>query len=210
MGYTEVYAGWKSDPEGFWMDAAKAIDWVKPPSRALDDARAPFYEWFSDGVMNTCFNAVDRHVEAGRGGQVAIIHDSPVTGSVTKITYAELLDQVARLAGALAARGIEKGDRVIVYMPMIPQALVAMLACARIGAIHSVVFGGFAAVELAVRALTDAADEDRATGGIDLQRGIYSIIKICSESGMETVPDSEIDRIYRALLAERSRGGESQ
>ncbi|MFA5538912.1 MAG: propionyl-CoA synthetase [Gemmobacter sp.] len=151
MGYRELYADWKADPEGFWMQAAEAIDWVRPPSRALDAERAPFYEWFSDGLVNTCWNAVDRHVAAGRGGQLAIIHDSPVTGTIQKITYAELQERVARLAGALARQGVAKGDRVIIYMPMVPEALEAMLACTRIGAIHSVVFGGFAARELATR-----------------------------------------------------------
>ncbi|MBI1415719.1 MAG: AMP-binding protein [Limimaricola sp.] len=151
MGYREVYEGWKADPEGFWMEAAKAIDWDVFPSRALNDSRAPFYEWFTDGMVNTCWNALDRHVGAGRGNQVAIIHDSPLTGTVHKITYAEMLVRVAQLAGALKARGVGKGDRVIIYMPMVPEAIEAMLACARLGAIHSVVFGGFAAHELAVR-----------------------------------------------------------
>ncbi|MFN3642239.1 MAG: propionyl-CoA synthetase [Gemmobacter sp.] len=151
MGYTEVYTRWKADPEAFWMELAQDIDWIRPPSRALWDDRAPLYEWYCDGLVNTCWNAVDRHVAAGRGDQVAIIHDSPVTGSVRRLTFAELQDRVARLAGALAARGVGKGDRVILYMPMVPEALEAMLACARIGAIHSVVFGGFAAAELATR-----------------------------------------------------------
>ncbi|MGR3717888.1 MAG: AMP-binding protein, partial [Thermohalobaculum sp.] len=151
MSYKDVYEGWKADPEGFWMQAAEAVDWIEKPSRALDDSAAPFYRWFADAVCNTCWNAIDRHVAAGRGEQVALIHDSPITGTTTKITYAELLERVARLAGALAARGVTKGDRVIIYMPMVPEAAEAMLACARIGAIHSVVFGGFAANELAVR-----------------------------------------------------------
>lgn len=133
------------------MAAAKEIDWVQPPSRALNADHAPLYEWFTDARVNTCWNAVDRHVEAGRGDQIAIIHDSPMTKTVHKITYSELRDRVAKLAGALRAKGIEKGDRVIIYMPMVPEALEAMLACARLGAIHSVVFGGFAANELAVR-----------------------------------------------------------
>ena len=149
--YAEVYAGWKADPEGFWLQQAEAIDWVRKPQKALSQRGAHLYDWFSDAQVNTCYNAVDRHVAAGRGEQVAIIHDSPITNSVEKITYAELQQRVAVLAGALQARGIEKGDRVIIYMPMIPQALEAMLACARIGAIHSVVFGGFASHELAVR-----------------------------------------------------------
>ncbi|MDR7125746.1 propionyl-CoA synthetase [Pseudotabrizicola sp. 4114] len=151
MGYSDIYAKWQADPEGFWMDAAGAIDWTRKPSRALNDDRAPLYEWFTEATVNTCWNAVDRHVLAGRGKQPAIIHDSPVTGTKHVITYAELLDRVSRLAGALKAHGVTKGDRVIIYMPMVPEALEAMLACARLGAIHSVVFGGFAAAELAVR-----------------------------------------------------------
>ncbi|NPD14142.1 propionyl-CoA synthetase [Xinfangfangia sp. D13-10-4-6] len=151
MGYREIYAQWKADPEAFWMQQAKAIDWDRPPSRALNADRAPIYEWFSDGLVNTCWNAVDRHVEAGRGDQLAIIHDSPVTHLRRGITYRDLQKRVASLAGALRAKGVTKGDRVIIYMPMIPEALEAMLACARLGAIHSVVFGGFAANELAVR-----------------------------------------------------------
>lgn len=151
MRYQDVYDEWKADPEAFWMQAAGAIDWFRPPSRALFDEKAPIYEWFSDGLVNTCWNAVDRHVEAGRGDQIAIYHDSPITNATKGITFAELQRRVATLAGALRAKGIEKGDRVIIYMPMIPQAIEAMLACTRLGAIHSVVFGGFAAHELAVR-----------------------------------------------------------
>ena len=151
MGYREVYEGWQADPERFWMEAAGGIDWVRAPTRALNDSKAPLYEWFTDAQVNTCWNAVDRHVEAGRGAQLAIIHESPVTHLKKGITYKELQNRVASLAGALRAKGIEKGDRVIIYMPMVPEALEAMLACARLGAIHSVVFGGFAANELAVR-----------------------------------------------------------
>ncbi|CAM3380003.1 propionyl-CoA synthetase [Paracoccus nototheniae] len=150
MSYHQIYARWKADPEAFWMQASQAIDWTTPPSRAFFD-QGPAGEWFADGMVNTCWNALDRHVAAGHGDRLAVIHDSPMTGSVTRLTYAQLQDSVARLAGVLAAHGIGKGDRVIIYMPMIPQALQAMLACARIGAIHSVVFGGFAAHELAVR-----------------------------------------------------------
>ena len=149
--YREVYAEWERDPEAFWMNAAEEVDWYSKPTKALDDSKAPLYRWFSDASTNTCWNAIDRHVEAGRGDQVAIIHDSPVTDSKTKINYNDLQDQVARLSGALAERGVKKGDRVVIYMPMVPEALMAMLACARIGAVHSVVFGGFAAHELAVR-----------------------------------------------------------
>ncbi|MBP2299563.1 propionyl-CoA synthetase [Azospirillum picis] len=149
--YDLMYARSLSDPEGFWGDAAKDITWSKPWDKVLDDSNAPFYRWFAGGELNTCYNAVDRHVEEGRGAQAAIIYDSPVTGIVQTITYADLQDQVARFAGALRAQGVGKGDRVLLYMPMIPQSVVAMLACARLGAVHSVVFGGFAPHELATR-----------------------------------------------------------
>ena len=151
MSYKKVYNSWKNDPEAFWMTAADAIDWVTKPSKALFADRAPLYEWFSDSEVNTCYNAVDRHVLNGRGDQKAIIYDSPMTGTKYSITFSELLEKVSVLAGALKNKGISKGDRVIIYMPMIPEGIISMLACARIGAIHSVVFGGFAANELAVR-----------------------------------------------------------
>lgn len=151
MTYRETYDAWKADPEAFWMEAAEAIEWDQKPSKALSDENAPLYEWYADAKVNTCWNAVDRHVENGRGEQTAIIYDSPITHTKREISYVELRNRVASLAGALRAKGVEKGDRVIIYMPMIPEALEAMLACARIGAVHSVVFGGFAANELAVR-----------------------------------------------------------
>ena len=151
MGYQDVYDSCQADPEAFWMDAAGAIDWDRRPSKALFDRGDNMYEWFADGMVNTCWNAVDRHVENGRGEQTAIIYDSPITHTKREISYVELRNRVAGLAGALRAKGVEKGDRVIIYMPMIPEALEAMLACARLGAIHSVVFGGFASNELAVR-----------------------------------------------------------
>ncbi len=151
MSYKKVYNSWKNDPEAFWMTAADAIDWVRKPSKALFADRAPLYEWFNDSEVNTCYNAVDRHVLNGRGDQKAIIYDSPMTGTKYSITFSELLEKVSVLAGALTNNGISKGDRVIIYMPMIPEGIISMLACARIGAIHSVVFGGFAANELAVR-----------------------------------------------------------
>ncbi|CAO3401108.1 propionyl-CoA synthetase [Azospirillum palustre] len=149
--FDQMHARSLSDPAGFWGEAAKDISWFKPWDKVLDDSNAPFYRWFTGGELNTCYNAVDRHVEGGRGDQAAIIYDSPVTQTVQTITYAELLNQVARFAGVLCAQGVEKGDRVLLYMPMIPQSLVAMLACARLGAVHSVVFGGFAPHELATR-----------------------------------------------------------
>ena len=170
MRYADLHRKSITDPDGFWMEQAQAIDWITPPSKALFDENAPLYEWFSDGVVNTCWNALDRHVEAGRGDQVAVIHDSPVTDTVKKLTYTEMRDQVAALAGAMAAKGVSKGDRVIIYMPMVPEALMAMLACARIGAIHSVVFGGFAAHELAVR-IDDAQPKCIIAGSCGIEPG---------------------------------------
>jgi propionyl-CoA synthetase len=149
--YAETYRRSLSDPEGFWGEAARAIDWEKPWERVFDDTNPPFYRWFRGGRLNTCYNALDRHVERGRAEQLALIYDSPVTGQKKRWTYRALRDDVARLAGALVAAGVVKGDRVLIYMPMVPEAVIAMLACARIGAIHSVVFGGFAARELAAR-----------------------------------------------------------
>lgn len=151
MAYKDVYAAWQANPEQFWMDAAQAISWDQAPTKALFDGNAPLYEWFSDGMVNTCYNAVDRHVENGRADQVAIIYDSPITGRQSKTTYAELKARVEKVAGALVEKGVTKGDRVIIYMPMVTEALIAMLAVTRIGAVHSVVFGGFASNELAVR-----------------------------------------------------------
>ena len=170
MGYHALYQSWKDDPEAFWLEAARAIDWDEFPSAALNAENAPLYEWFTDGVVNTCYNALDRHVENGRGDQVAVIYDSPITGRQSKTTYSEMLDKVARLAGAMQSKGITTGDRVIIYMPMITEALVAMLACARIGAIHSVVFGGFAANELAVR-IDDATPKAILAASCGLEPG---------------------------------------
>src|SRR6266700_3303553 len=162
-----------SDPEGFWGDAARMIDWYRAPTVVLDRSRPPFYRWFADGVMNTCFNAVDRHVRDGRGGQAALIYDSPVTGTGRTYTYAGLRDEVARFAGVLRGLGVGQGDRVIIYLPMIPEAVFALLERARIGAVHSVVFGGFAAPELATR--IDAAAPKvvvSASCGIEVSRVI--------------------------------------
>ena len=152
MGYAEVYGRSLSDAQAFWAEVAEDIHWYKKWDKVLDDSNPPFYRWFTGGEVNTCYNAVDRHVEAGRGDQLALIYDTPITGESTqKITYRELQHKVAHFAGALKAQGVEKGDRVIIYMPMVPEAAIAMLACARIGAVHSVVFGGFAPNELATR-----------------------------------------------------------
>jgi propionyl-CoA synthetase len=149
--YRQAYDRSLRDPEGFWRDAAEAIDWDVPPGRILDDSAAPLYRWFPDARLNTCHNALDRHVAAGRGAQAALIHDSPVTGRLRTYTYAELRDRVALFAGALRRLGVERGDRVVIYLAMVPEAVIAMLACARLGAVHSVVFGGFGAPELAAR-----------------------------------------------------------
>src|ERR1700719_3598916 len=153
--YHEIYARSMRDPVGFWAEAAGDIDWYEPATKVFDPAMGVYGRWFVGATCNTCFNAVDRHVARGRGAQSAIIYDSPVTGAQRAISYAELLAEVKTLAVILRDLGVRKGDRVIVYMPMVPEAAIAMLACARIGAIHSVVFGGFAANELATR-LDDA------------------------------------------------------
>ncbi|SMR81470.1 propionyl-CoA synthetase [Aliiroseovarius halocynthiae] len=170
MAYKDVYAAWQANPEKFWMDAAEAISWDKTPTKALFDDNAPLYEWFSDGMVNTCYNAVDRHVENGRADQVAIIYDSPITGRQSKTTYAELKDRVSKVAGALKEKGVTKGDRVIIYMPMVTEALIAMLAVTRIGAVHSVVFGGFASNELAVR-INDAKPKAIIAASCGLEPG---------------------------------------
>ncbi len=149
--YHEVYQRWRNDPIGFWGEAAREIDWAKPWDVVFNRDAGVYGRWYEGAECNTCYNCLDRHVENGRGEQAALIYDSPITGTKRTLSYSQLLDEVAVLAGALQARGIEKGDRVILYLPMIPEAAVAMLACARIGAIHSVVFGGFAAAELATR-----------------------------------------------------------
>ena len=154
--YRTTYEASLGDPDAFWAEAAGLIDWVTPPTRILDADNPPFYRWYPDGELNVCHNAVDRHVAAGRGDQPAIRYDSPVTGTKETITYAALLARVRAVAGGLRGLGVEKGDRVVIYMPMVPEAVIAMLACARIGAVHSVVFGGFAPQELAAR-IDDAA-----------------------------------------------------
>ena len=149
--YDELYARSMSDPEGFWAEAAEDVQWYKKWDSVLDSSAAPIYRWFSGGVVNTCYNALDHHVEQGRADQAAVIYDSPMTDTIRSFSYRELRDLVARFAGALRGLGLEKGDRVIIYMPMVPETLIAMFACARLGAIHSVVFGGFAPNELATR-----------------------------------------------------------
>ncbi|WP_332682041.1 AMP-binding protein, partial [Bosea sp. (in: a-proteobacteria)] len=149
--YSETYSAWRRDPESYWREIARGIEWIRPPQQIFDGEAGIYGHWFPDASCNTCFNALDRHVRDGRGEQAALIYDSPVTGTKASYSYAEMLDEVATLAAVLQELGVGKGDRVIVYMPMIPEAAFAMLACARIGAVHSVVFGGFAAKELATR-----------------------------------------------------------
>jgi propionyl-CoA synthetase len=168
VSYDEVYSRSLSDPDGFWGEAAQSIHWDKPWDRVLDDSNPPFYRWFAGGELNTCYNALDRHVEAGRGDQAALIYDSPVTGTKRTYTYSELTDEVARFAGVLAGLGVSKGDRVIVYMPMVPEAPISMLACARLGAIHSVVFGGFSSKELATR-IEDAKPKVMVAGSCGIE-----------------------------------------
>ncbi len=171
--YVDEFQRSIDQPEEFWLDAAKAIDWITPPATALDDSAPPLYRWYPGATLNTSVNALDRHVAAGRGDQPALIWDSAMVGEQRTFTYAELLDEVAVFAGALAARGIGKGDRVVIYLPMIPEAAIAMLACARIGAVHSVVFGGFAAPELATR-IDDAGAVAviTASGGLEPGRTV--------------------------------------
>ena len=168
--YEREYARSIDDPAGFWGDAARDIHWYKKWDRVLDTSRENFARWFAGGITNTCYNALDRHADGGRGTQAALIYDSPLAGTTRTYTYGELRDETARFAGALAALGVEKGDRVIIYMPMVPEAVMAMLACARIGAIHSVVFGGFAAPELAKR-IADAKPKAIVSASCGLEPG---------------------------------------
>ncbi|MDD1654350.1 MAG: AMP-binding protein, partial [Methanomicrobiales archaeon] len=171
--FDRVYRQSLDDPEGFWGEAARAVDWYRPWDRVLDNSRPPFFRWFPGGILNTCYNALDRHVDHGQGDRTALVYDSPVTGTVRTFTYRDLRDRVARCAGGLRDLGVAKGDRVVIYMPMVPEAVTAMLACARIGAIHSVVFGGFAAPELASR-IQDARPKVilSASCGIEVNRVI--------------------------------------
>ncbi len=168
--YESVHARSIREPDAFWAEAAEAIDWIKKWDKVLDDGDAPFYRWFTGGRLNTCHNALDRHVDAGRGDQDALIYDSPVTGKVERYSYRRLRDLVAKFAGVLAGAGVVKGDRVVIYMPMVPEAAIAMLACARLGAVHSVVFGGFASNELAVR-IDDAAPKVVVSASCGIEPG---------------------------------------
>lgn len=184
--FKAVYRQAIDDPQAFWAAAARGIDWIQPPERVLDSGRAPLYRWFPDGQLNTCYNALDRHVERGRADQVALIYDSPVTNTVARYTYRELRDEVARFAGALRAEGVEQGDRVIIYMPMIPEAVIAMLACARLGAVHSVVFGGFAALELSGR-IEDAKPVVIVSASVGIEPGRLVDYKALLDAAIERV-----------------------
>jgi propionyl-CoA synthetase len=180
----EIHRRSLEEPEAFWAEAAAAVDWDEPWRRVLDDSRAPLYRWFTGGRLNTCHNALDRHVDGGRAEQTALIYDSPVTDTVATFTYRELRDAVARFAGALRNLGVEPGDRVIVYMPMVPEAVVAMLACARLGAVHSVVFGGFASHELASR-IDDARPKVIVAGSCGIEPGRLVAYKPLLDSAIE-------------------------
>ncbi len=149
--FNKIYEQSINNPENFWKQASEDVFWFKKPNKILNKSNPPFYKWYEDGVTNTCYNALDFHIDQGKGEKTALIYDSPITGNKSKFTYKELKSKVSKFAGALKDQGVYKGDRVIIYMPMIPEAVIAMLACARIGAIHSVVFGGFASNELASR-----------------------------------------------------------
>jgi len=190
MTYHELYRESLEKPEAFWARAAEGLDWSRPWDKVLDSGDAPFYEWFRGGEINTCHNALDRHCDNGRGDQAALIYDSPVTGSQKTFSYSELRDRVAQCAGAFAGQGVGAGDRVIIYMPMIPEAVIAMLACARIGAIHSVVFGGFAARELATR-IVDAGPKlvVSASCGIEGKRVIPYMPLLEEALSLAKVPD---------------------
>ena len=177
--YHEVYARWQRDPQGFWGEAAGAIDWIEKPKTVFDPNAGVYGRWFVGGVCNTCFNAVDRHVDAGRGEQAAIIYNSPLAGQKRAVTYHRLLTETQVLGGMLRDLGVQKGDRVILYMPMVPEAVFAMLACARIGAVHSVVFGGFAARELATR-IEDAKPKVILSASCGIEPAVSSPISRCS------------------------------
>jgi propionyl-CoA synthetase len=199
--YRALHARSLSDPEGFWAEQAAAIDWTKRWDRVLDRSNPPFYRWFAGAELNTCYNALDRHVERGRANQTALIYDSPVTGTKKSFTYRELRDQVARLAGAIAAQGVEKGDRVIIYMAMIPEAVMAMLACARLGAVHSVVFGGFAANELATR-IDDCTPKLVLTASCGIEPGRIVQYKPLLDQAIELARH----KVPRVLVLQRPQG----
>ena len=182
--YENVYSRSLREPEVFWAEAAEAVDWDRRWNKVLDSSTPPFHRWFTGAMVNTCHNALDRHVDAGRGNQVALIYDSPITGAIARFTYTELRDRVALFAGALAQYGVIKGDRVVIYMPMVPEAVIAMLSCARIGAVHSVVFGGFAANELAIR-IDDSTPKIVVAGSCGIEPGRIVAYKPLLDAAIE-------------------------
>ncbi|GAB3193719.1 AMP-binding protein [Nesterenkonia suensis] len=191
--YREIHGRSLRDPEDFWLHAAQCVDWDRRPERALDDSAAPIHRWFPDARLNLSRNCLDRHLESGRGEEIALIHDSAVTGTARRYTYAELTDEVARCAGMLAELGVGHGDRAIIYLPMIPQAPIAMLACARLGAVHSVVFGGFAAAELAARIDDSSADVVlTASGGIEPSRRVEYLPTVAEAIALAEHPVREV------------------
>ena len=202
--YRALHARSLRDPEGFWAEQAGAIDWTRRWDKVLDAANPPFYRWFAGAELNTCYNALDRHVERGRAEQTALIYDSPVTNSKKSFTYRALRDQVAKLAGAIAAQGVGKGDRVIIYMPMIPEAVMAMLACARLGAVHSVVFGGFAANELATR-IDDCTPKLVLTASCGVEPGRIVLYKPLLDQAIELATH----KIPRCLVFQRPQAAAS-
>jgi propionyl-CoA synthetase len=196
--YDAVFSQSINDPETFWGEAARGIDWYKECDKVLDSSKPPFYRWFTGGKMNTCYNAVDRHVAGGRGDQAAIIYDSPVTNTVATITYKELQDKIAVFAGGLRSLGVTKGDTVVIYLPMIPEAAVAMLACARIGAIHSVVFGGFAPHELAVR-----VDDAKPKVLITASGAIEGVKKLAYKPMVDAALDQSVHEVDKVVVFQR-------
>ena len=196
--YRQAYERSVRHPDEFWREAAAAIDWERPPGRILDDTAAPIYRWFPGARMNTCHNALDRHVDAGHGDRVALIHDSPVTGAVRTYTYRELRDEVALFAGALRRLGVTAGDRVVLYLPMVPEAVIAMLACARLGAVHSVVFGGFGARELAAR-----IDDARPTVIVAGSCGIEAARVVPYQPMLDAAIDAATHKPHRCVILQR-------
>ena len=198
--YRDMYRASLTDPDRFWADAAREVTWIRPPQVILDDSTPPFYRWFPDAELNTCANALDRHVDAGLGNQAALIYDSPVTATQRTYTYADLLDVTARFAGALHDLGVGKGDRVVIYMPMIPEAVISMLACARIGAVHSVVFGGFAAHELAAR-----IDDARPTVIVSASCGIEPSRVVQYKPMLDEAIDASAHPPRHCVIVQRDR-----
>ncbi|OLT33758.1 propionyl-CoA synthetase [Actinomadura sp. CNU-125] len=198
--YAAAYERSIADPTRFWGLAARDVRWLVPPDRVLDDGAPPFYRWFTGGELNTCDNALDRHVEEGRGDQAALIYDSPVTGTERTYTYRELTELTARFAGALRAQGVDRGDRVIVYMPMVPEAVIAMLACARLGAVHSVVFGGFAARELAVR-----IDDARPKAVVSASCGVEGARVVPYKPLLDEALDLARHKVERCVILQREQ-----